>query len=83
MTDRSMLCSDSHRRAGKNLGWLGSARRDALCDERRRLNLVKHAGPDRSPRHLGGDVGERLPNTYGEWGRGASVRRRRADAAGG
>ena len=44
MPDRSMLCWDSHRRAGKNLGWLGSARRDALCDERRRLNLGSRLG---------------------------------------
>jgi hypothetical protein len=34
------------------------------------LGLVMHAGPDRSPRHPGGDVGERLPETYGELGRG-------------
>ena len=44
MNDRSMLCWDSHQRAGKNLGWLGSARRDALCDERRRLNLASRLG---------------------------------------
>jgi hypothetical protein len=39
MTDRLVLSWDSHRRAGKNLGWLDSARRDALCDERGRLNM--------------------------------------------
>ena len=39
-----MLCWDSYQRAGKNLGWLGSARRDALCDERRRLNLGSRLG---------------------------------------
>ena len=41
-----MLCWDSHRRAGKNLGWLGSARRDALCDERSRLNMGSRLGAE-------------------------------------
>ena len=36
--------------------------------------VSQHAGPDRPPDASWGDEGERLPETYGELGRGASVR---------